>query len=214
MLLTRKVVRPSALLPVVTFGSPFFFCEGQKVLDKLGLDENHVYCVMMHRDIVSRAFSCTYPDYAAQVLKRLNGTFRSHPCLKKNKLLYSPVGKMFILQPNEKSSPPHHLLPSGSALYALENTDCTLTKRALRAFLNSPHPLETLSDPKAYGSDGTIIRDHESSNYLKALNDVTRQRARLVVKEAREQRNQLWPLLGHKPNFEDWLVAKKIRTSV
>ncbi|CAA2968651.1 uncharacterized protein LOC111381087 isoform X2 [Olea europaea var. sylvestris] len=222
ILLTRKVVKPSALLPVVTFGSPFVFCNGQKVLDKLGLDENHVYSVMMHRDIVPRAFSCTYPDYAAQVLKRLNGTFRSHPCLKKNKLLYSPVGKIFILQPDEKSSPPHPLLPPGSALYALENTDCTLTKRALRAFLNSPHPLETLSDPKAYGSDGTIIRDHESSNYLKAVNDVIRQHTRLVVKKAREQRNQLWPLLTshsphawvHKPSFEDRLVAKKIMTGV
>ncbi|KAL2536408.1 alpha/beta-hydrolase superfamily protein [Forsythia ovata] len=222
MLLTRKVVKPSALLPVVTFGSPFVFCDGQKVLDKLGLDENHVYCVMMHRDIVPRAFSCNYPDYAAQVLKRLNGTFRSHPCLKKNKLLYSPVGKMFILQPDEKSSPHHPLLPPGSALYALENTNGVLTKRALRAFLNSPHPLDTLSDPKAYGSDGTIIRDHESSNYLKAVNDVLRQHTRLVVKKAREQRNQLWPLLtshsphawGHKPSFEDRLVAKKIMTGV
>ncbi|CAI9785954.1 unnamed protein product [Fraxinus pennsylvanica] len=222
ILLTRKVVKPSALLPVVTFGSPFVFCDGQKVLNKLGLDENYVYSVMMHRDIVPRAFSCTYPDYAAQVLKRLNGTFRSHPCLKKNKLLYSPVGRMFILQPDEKSSPPHPLLPPGSALYALENTNCTLTKRALRAFLNSPHPLETLSDPKAYGSDGTIIRDHESSSYLKAVNDVIRQHTRLVVKKARERRNQMWPLLTshsphawvHKPSFEDRLVAKKIMTGV
>lgn len=84
MLLTRKVVRPSALLPVVTFGSPFVFCGGQKILDELGLDENHIHCVMMHRDIVPRAFSCNYPNYVAQVLKRLNSTFRSHPCLNKN----------------------------------------------------------------------------------------------------------------------------------
>lgn len=81
MLLTRKVVKPSALLPVVTFGSPFVFCGGQKVLDELGLDENHVHCVMMHRDIVPRAFSCSYPNKVAEVLKRLNSTFRSHPCL-------------------------------------------------------------------------------------------------------------------------------------
>uniref|UniRef100_M0ZGH4 Triacylglycerol lipase n=1 Tax=Solanum tuberosum TaxID=4113 RepID=M0ZGH4_SOLTU len=84
MLLTRKVVKPSSLLPVVTFGSPFVFCGGQKVLNDLGLDENHVQSVMMHRDIVPRAFSCNYPNHVAQVLKRLNRTFRSHPCLNKN----------------------------------------------------------------------------------------------------------------------------------
>lgn len=84
MLLTRKEVDKSALLPVVTFGSPFVFCGAQKILDHLGLDENHVHCVMMHRDIVPRAFSCNYPSYVAQVLKRLNGTFRNHPCLNKN----------------------------------------------------------------------------------------------------------------------------------
>lgn len=84
MLLARKELNQSALLPVVTFGSPYVFCNGQKILDKLGLDEGNVHCVMMHRDIVPRAFSCNYPSYVAQLLKRLNGTFRSHPCLNKN----------------------------------------------------------------------------------------------------------------------------------
>lgn len=84
MLLTRKVVKPSALRPVVTFGSPFVFCNGQKILDELGLNEDHIHCVIMHRDIVPRAFSCNYPDHVAQLLKRLHGTFRSHPCLNRN----------------------------------------------------------------------------------------------------------------------------------
>lgn len=110
------------------------------------------------------------------------------------KLLYSPMGKIFILQPDEKVSPPHPLLPSGSALHVLDNTSTSLAKTALRAFLNSPHPIETLSDPTAYGSEGTIIRDHDSSNYFKAVNEVIRRRTRLV-KNAREERNQLWPLL-------------------
>ncbi|KAL2461494.1 alpha/beta-Hydrolases superfamily protein [Abeliophyllum distichum] len=219
MLLTRKVVKPSALLPVVTFGSPFVFCGGQKILDELGLDENHVHCVMMHRDIVPRAFSCNYPNYVAQVLKRLSGTFRSHPCLNKNKLLYSPMGKFFILQPDEKSSPPHPLLPTGSALYAFDSTNCSLTKSAFRAFLNSPHPLETLSYPTAYGSEGTIIRDHDSSNYLKAVNEVIRH-ARLVERKASKQTNQLWPLLtsqsphmwSHKHNMGVRTVTEEILT--
>ncbi|KAJ6334640.1 hypothetical protein OIU78_011500 [Salix suchowensis] len=59
MLLTRRVVKPSTLGPVVAFGSPF-------------------------------------------------------------KSLYSLIGKLFMLQPDEKSSPPHPLLPPGSALHAFK----------------------------------------------------------------------------------------------
>ena len=59
MLLTRKVVKPSHLQPVVTFGSPFVFCGGQNLLDDLGLDESNIHCVMMHRDIVPRASLAT-----------------------------------------------------------------------------------------------------------------------------------------------------------
>lgn len=84
MLLTRKVVKPLVLRPIVTFGSPFVFCGGHKILEGLGMDESHIHCVMMHRDIVPRAFSCNYPNHVANVLKRLNGTFRSHPCLIHN----------------------------------------------------------------------------------------------------------------------------------
>ncbi|KAH6756579.1 alpha/beta-Hydrolases superfamily protein [Perilla frutescens var. hirtella] len=195
MLLTRKEVKHQNLLPVVTFGSPFVFCGGHKILEQLGLDENHVRCVMMHRDIVPRAFSCNYPNYVAQLLKRLSGTFRYHPCLNKNKLLYTPMGKIFILQPHEKSSPAHPLLPAGSALYELQNANTSLSKSGFREFLNSPHPLETLSDPTAYGSEGTIIRDHDSSNYLKAVHEVIRQHSRVYVRKARLERNQMWPLL-------------------
>ncbi|KAK6285779.1 hypothetical protein POUND7_011958 [Theobroma cacao] len=213
MLLTRKVVKPSALRPVVTFGSPFVFCGGQKILDELGLDENHVHCVMMHRDIVPRAFSCKYPNHVAVVLKRLPGSLRSHPCLLKNKLLYTPLGKVFILQPNEKLSPPHPLIPPGSALYALDNTHCEYSTKALRAFLNCPHPLDTLSDLTAYGSEGTILRDHDSSNYLKAVNGVLRQDKRVDVRRARIQRSLLWPLLV-SPSPHSWSHDRTLESSM
>ncbi|KAI3711459.1 hypothetical protein L2E82_41563 [Cichorium intybus] len=209
MLLTREVVKPSALRPVVTFGSPFVFCNGQKILDQLGLDENQIHCVMMHRDIVPRAFSCNYPNHVAQLLKRLCGTFRTHPCLNRNSLLYTPLGKMFILQPEEKSSPRHPLLPAGSALYAMENTQ---TKMAIRAFLNSPHPIETLQHPTAYGSDGTILRDHDSSNYLKAINGIIRQHTKTFKRKPRVQRNILWPLLtSQSPHY--WSQETKLKVS-
>ena len=118
----------------------------------------------------------------------------SEVCFSMQKILYSPMGKLFILQPDENSSPPHPLLPMGSALYALDSTQCGFSGVS-SAFLNSPHPLETLSDPTAYGSEGTILRDHDSSNYLKAMNSVLRQHTRMVVRKARKQRNLLWPLL-------------------
>lgn len=143
------------------------------------------------------------------------------------KLLYTPLGQIFILQPDEKSSPSHPLLPPGSALYALNNKTQGGTHVgvaiALRAFLNSPHPLETLSDPTAYGSEGTILRDHDSSNYLKAINGVLRQHAKRVVRRLRRERlHHWWPLLtmsprtfNHKGNPENSaMISKEVVTGV
>ncbi|KAF5733120.1 hypothetical protein HS088_TW17G00656 [Tripterygium wilfordii] len=208
MLLTRKAVKPSTLRPVVTFGSPFVFCGGRKILNDLGLDESHIHCVTLHRDIVPRAFSCNYHNHVATLLKRLNGPFRSHPCLVKHKMLYTPLGKIFILQPDERSSPPHPLLPRGTAFYALDKASPSV----LKAFLNCPHPLETLSNPTAYGSEGTILRDHDSSNYLKAMNGVLRQYTKPVASRARKQRNQLWPLLT-SPSPHSWSHENNIENS-
>lgn len=127
------------------------------------------------------------------------------------RLLYSPLGKVFILQPHEKSSPPHPLLPVGDALYALDKTKCGYSPSALRSFLNCPHPLETLSDPTAYGSEGTILRDHDSSNYLKAMNGVLRQHTKIVFRKARRQRSLLWPLLTSSPH--SWSHEKNLQGS-
>ncbi|KAL1216599.1 Phospholipase A1 PLIP1 [Cardamine amara subsp. amara] len=195
MLISRGLVSSEAMKPVVTFGSPFVFCGGEKILAELGLDESHVHCVMMHRDIVPRAFSCNYPDHVALVLKRLNGSFRTHPCLNKNKLLYSPMGKVFILQPSESVSPTHPFLPPGNTLYVLEKSHESYSPTALRAFLNRPHPLETLSQRAAYGSEGSVLRDHDSKNYVKAVNGVLRQHTKLIVRKARRERRSVWPVL-------------------
>ncbi|KAG5009078.1 hypothetical protein JHK87_017593 [Glycine soja] len=167
MLLTRKVVSPSTLLPVVTFGSPFVLCGGQKLLNELGLDESYIQCVIMHRDIVPRIFSCSFPNHVITVLKRLNGSFVSHPY--------------------EKTSPPHPLLPLGSGFYAVDSSRCGYSPNVLRAFFNQPHPIETLSNPKAYGSDGTVLRDHDCNNYLKAVNGVFGQHSKIVVRTGRSK---------------------------
>ncbi|WOL03172.1 hypothetical protein Cni_G11892 [Canna indica] len=202
MLLARGDVKHCHLHAVVTFGSPSVFCGGQKVLEELGLDEEFVRSVMMHRDIVPRAFSCDYPNHVAQLLKRLNGAFRSHPCLNNQKVLYSPLGKTYILQPDEQSSPFHPLLPPGAALYVLDgksmggNPSKAAIAGALRTFINSPHPLETLSDRRAYGSEGTILRDHDSSNYARAMAGLVRQHTNSLRRRSRKHRLELWwPLL-------------------
>lgn len=131
------------------------------------------------------------------------------------KLLYSPMGKVFILQPSESVSPTHPFLPPGNALYVLEKSHETYSPTALRAFLNRPHPLETLSQRAAYGSEGSVLRDHDSKNYVKAVNGVLRQHTKLIVRKARRQRRSVWPVLtsaGH--GLDGSLTTEEIMTRV
>ncbi|KAF3570747.1 hypothetical protein F2Q69_00062478 [Brassica cretica] len=187
MLLIRGQVPASSLLPVITFGSPCIMCGGDMLLEKLGLPKSHLLGISMHRDIVPRAFSCSYPNRAAKLLKALNRNFRNHPCLNNQNLLYSPMGKLLILQPSERFSPPHPLLPPGSGLYALTSKNTDETDKGLRAaktaFFNSPHPLEILSDRRSYGSEGKIKRNHDMSSYLKALRHVIRKELKQIKAE-------------------------------
>lgn len=108
------------------------------------------------------------------------------------------MGELLILQPDEKFSPSHNLLPQGSGLYLLH---CPLsepndTGKKLRAakltFLNTPHPLEILSERSAYGSGGTIQRDHDMNSYLKTVRSVIRQELNQIRKSMREKRRKVW----------------------
>lgn len=215
MLLIRGQAPRSSLLPVITYGAPSIMCGGNYLLQKLGLPLNHVQAITMHRDIVPRAFSCTYPDRVADILKAVNGSFRKHPCLNQQKLLYAPMGQLLILQPDEKVSPGHHLLPTGSGLYFFgqpssspDSTTDSTTRRLLRAalsvFLNSPHPLEILGDRSAYGTDGAVVRDHDMGSYLKAMREVIsmeQERIRQAEKERQKEKKKRrhgmqWPAIG------------------
>nr|GMD68887.1 phospholipase A1 PLIP2, chloroplastic isoform X2 [Ipomoea batatas] len=185
MLLTRGEAPPSSLLPVITFGSPTIMCGGDRLLQKLGLPRSHVKSITLHRDIVPRAFSCSYPNHVAEFLKAVNGSFRNHPCLNN--------------QPPNKFSPCHHLLPPGPGLYLLSPpvTDDDAEKQILAAktaFLNSPHPLEILSDRSAYGSGGTIQRDHDMQSYLKSVRTIIYEEIRKSKREQRLRRSW-WPLI-------------------
>ncbi|KAI3460764.1 hypothetical protein Pfo_017427 [Paulownia fortunei] len=203
MLLIRGEAPRSSLLPVITFGAPSIMCGGDRFLHNLGLPRNHVRSITMHRDIVPRAFSCNYPSHVAEFLKAVNGNFRNHPCLNNQKLLYSPMGEFLILQPDDKFSPNHDLLPPGSGLYILTCTvsDVAQSNKQIRAaqaaFLNSPHPLEILSDRSAYGSEGTIQRDHDMNSYLKSVRNVIRQELNRIRKARRDHRRRVWwPLVA------------------
>ncbi|GAB2298368.1 hypothetical protein Dimus_032434 [Dionaea muscipula] len=203
MLLIRGEVPPSSLLPVITFGAPCIMCGGDDLLRKLGLPKSHVQAITMHRDIVPRAFSCNYPNHVAELLKAVSGNFRNHPCLKSQKLLYAPMGEFLILQPDGNFSPPHDLLPSGSGLYLLCSTvaDAKEAEKQLRVaknvFLNTPHPLEILSDRSAYGNGGTIQRDHDMNSYLRCVRGVIRQELKRIRKAEREHRRKFWwPLVA------------------
>ncbi|KAK9281346.1 hypothetical protein L1049_004246 [Liquidambar formosana] len=217
MLLIRGEVRVSSLLPVITFGAPSIMCGGDHLLRKLGLPRNHVQAITMHRDIVPRAFSCNYPNHVAELLKAVNGNFRNHPCLNNQKLLYAPMGELLILQPDEKFSPHHSLLPSGSGLYLLscpasDGIDAEkLLRSAQTVFFNSPHPLEILSDRSAYGSEGTIQRDHDMDSYLKSVQNVMRQELNRIRKVKREHRRKVWwPLVAPRGIHSGIIVERPV----
>lgn len=195
----RGVLPRKCILPVVTFGSPCIMCGGDSLLRKMDLPANHIQSIIMHRDVVPRAFSCDYPDHVAQILKRLNGKFRNHPCLNNQELLYAPMGQLLILQPDETTAPSHPLLPCGYGLYLIRHpsneggVERSMELRAAqRAFLNMPHPLEILSDPGAYGLNGAISRDHNPQSYSKAMHVVLRHEVKRLRRVQREQRRQLW----------------------
>ncbi|KAK9684982.1 hypothetical protein RND81_10G247200 [Saponaria officinalis] len=214
MLLMRGEVPYTSLLPVVTFGSPCIMCGGDDLLHKLRLPMSHVQAIVMHRDIVPRAFSCNYPRPAAQLLKAVNKSFRNHPCLNSQKLLYAPMGELLILQPDAKQSPQHDLLPSGSGLYLLicKVGDSIEPEKQLqaakKAFLNKPHPLEILTDRSSYGSGGAIQRDHDMNSYVKCLRTVVRHELVRVRKVERERRRKLWWPLIIKPRvYETGIVV-------
>lgn len=146
-------------------------------------------------------------------------------CLALQNLLFAPMGVMMVLQPDQDQAPYHPLLPTGGALYQIrhprikpqENKErrrekLTEVRSAQRALLNTPHPLEILSDPRAYGNDGTISRDHDPRNYTKALNAILRQESRRQRRRLRaERRVQGWaPLVGTRATEKETGVTETV----
>lgn len=117
MFVRRGVLPLSAISPVYTFGAPAVFCEGSRgcdcpsstdsaasedeaaaqpatgaaggLLQALRLPEGAVRNVLMHRDIVPRAFACDY-SLVADLLKRVSESFRDHRCLNSSRTVSVP----------------------------------------------------------------------------------------------------------------------------
>lgn len=62
-------------------------------------------------------------------------------------------------------------VPAGTA--AVEDGNLTLGD-AILTFMNSPHPLQTLGELRAYGPNGAISRYHNPTSYTKALQRLNR----------------------------------------
>lgn len=127
------------------------------------------------------------------------------------------MGELLILQPEERHSPHHHLLPSGSGLYLLTEpiSDNDAERQLLAAklvFLNSPHPLEILSDRAAYGSDGTIQRDHDMKSYLRSVRSVIRQELNSIRKNKKELRRRIWSPIMTLCSVHAGVVVSRPRT--
>lgn len=130
------------------------------------------------------------------------------------------MGEFLILQPDNKFSPQHELLPSGSGLYILSCpvSDVMDAEKQIRAaqslFLNSPHPLEMLRDRSSYGSEGTILRDHDMRSYLKSVGDVIRQELKQVRKAQRVHRRKVWwPLVATRGSNSSITMGKPVAST-
>lgn len=108
------------------------------------------------------------------------------------------MGELLILQPDEKFSPQHHLLPCGCGLYLLScpwfpfQSCWKQLAAAERLFFNSPHPLEILGERAAYGSEGSIHRDHDMKSYLGSLRGVIRAEEKSRRKDRRVRIHTMW----------------------
>jgi hypothetical protein len=163
MYLKRGVLSAENLAPVYTFGAPAIFCEGaagscgidgdcsssassssssssggspEGLLKKLGLPPTSVRNIVMHKDIVPRAFACDY-SLVADLLRRVGESFREHKCLNGNRrVMFNFVGKMIVLQPDVQSSfvasgeGYHAMLPQKPGMFVLREPTVAETVQA------------------------------------------------------------------------------------
>lgn len=131
---------PSAACGCATGGA-------SRLLASIGLDDSKIRNVMMHRDVVPRAFTCDYPDILSRILKGWGPAFKSHCCLEGDghKHLYSFIGTLLILQPAREHAfimgddADHPLLPPGPGFYYVREPPEGAKAKSSRSKSNGTH---------------------------------------------------------------------------
>ncbi|KAG1674230.1 hypothetical protein FOA52_013850 [Chlamydomonas sp. UWO 241] len=198
LLVHRGQVPIERLAPCYAFGAPAVLCTSagcgpslcstggggtSGLLERLGIPNDRLVNVIMHRDIVPRVFVSDYGQVGTGLLQRWMPSFKDHSCLSDHgdphghsRSLYSFVGRLLIIRPDDgadfvHSDAAHPHLPDVAALYDVnEDRDHPGALRpALLQFFNDPHPMTMLSLYASYGPNGAISRYHNPDNYTKAL---------------------------------------------
>jgi hypothetical protein len=104
------------------------------------------------------------------------------PLLPQQPGVYELLQKPSLAQAMAAAKLRAQALHSGTALGRL----ATSQQEVLAAIMDCPHPLETLADPGAYGSAGSISRYHNPDNYCMALGRVLADRRDAAARDLQE----------------------------
>lgn len=160
----------------------------KQLLSKLQLPSSTVINIIMHKDITPRAFSSDYSPVAEFLRNwsssfRTHGCLSS----PNRSLLYNFIGEILVLQPDAgvgfvRNEGYHPMLPEEAGLFRLVDPDqgslnlaeklrkewktrgehtgkeVDDKEKAFLALMDNPHPLDILSDTRAYGVMGAISR--------------------------------------------------------
>ncbi|KAK2080100.1 hypothetical protein QBZ16_002496 [Prototheca wickerhamii] len=136
---------------------------------------------------------------------RFAGPGSFHPLLPRRPGLFRVVDKMLQAEGDSETSREHNSSSSSGASSSIADPD-----DAIWELLNSPHPLETLADPRSYGRSGAISRFHNPDNYTIACGAVLRSRGRrlrAVLQRVMERHGALHAV-PRIPSLEDLAVDR------
>lgn len=137
---------------------------------------------------------------------RFAGPGSFHPLLPRRPGLFRVVDKMWPAggDPETMDRDQVSSSSSGSSSIIADPDD------AIWELLNSPHPLETLADPRSYGRSGAISRFHNPDNYTIACGAVLRSRGRRLraVLQRVMQRHGALHVVPRIPSLEDLAVDR------
>lgn len=133
-------------------GAPSCF-QRRPVMEILGIPDDTLNNVMMHKDIVPRAFVCDYTAVAG-LLKRWMPSFKDHSTLSlshQHKSLYNFIGRVAVLRPDNaadfvSNDNFHPMLPDAPGLYKMREP---------------PPPLHIMHLSGSYDGIDSSIDDHD-----------------------------------------------------